>query len=164
MRAVARVASLALSVACGAQGAPQHAPRTNAGDASRDASASASAIVDAAIEAGLDRMELLVARHDRVAPGTREIARKQIDLDASKRWDSLALDAFAADTCVRALFDADAPTAITLVDEKNMTLAQADAAQGAIGAAGPVCFRKGDVVTFRFNGESRLRIVVWASP
>ncbi len=121
-------------------------------------------ILDASVvDAGPDKMEVLVARHDRVAPGMREIARREIDL-ASNKDSTLALDAFTTDTCLRAFFDADAPTEITLNGSNAMTLATADAAQGAIGAAGPVCFRKGDVATFRFNGQSRLRIVVWVSP
>jgi hypothetical protein len=126
--------------------------------------ADASVIGDAgAVEAGPDKMEMLVARHDRIAPGMREIARRDLDLAASKD-STLALDAFTADTCIRALFDSDAPTEITLSGSNAMTLASADAARGAIGAAGPVCFRKGDTATFRFNGQSHLRIVVWLSP
>ncbi len=125
----------------------------------------ASAQIDAGAEAeaGPNKLELMAARHDRVAPGTREIARREIDL-AVKGSETLALPAFESDTCVRALFDSDAPTAVTLENARTMTLASADGAQGAIGAAGPVCFKKSDAATFRFNGQSRLRIVIWASP
>jgi hypothetical protein len=121
-------------------------------------------VIDAAVEAGPDKLAMLVARRDRMAPGTREIAQREIDLGATKKEDSLALDTFAVDTCIRAAFDSDAPTAITLASSSGMTLGSADGTEGAIGAAGPVCFRKGDAATFHFNGESRLRIVVWASP
>lgn len=148
-----------LSGACGNGATPRHAER----DRARPVDASGAIDASAEVEAGPNKLELLAARHDRVAPGTREIARQEIDL-AVKGAETLALPPFESDTCVRALFDAEAPTAVMLENARAMTLANADGAQGAIGAAGPVCFRKGDAATFRFNGQSRLRIVVWASP
>lgn len=151
-----RAALLALAIACGGTTRAQRTPEVH-----RVPSDAGLAVIDAAIDAGPPKIDLVAARHDRVAPGMREIARSDLDL---AREHELALPAFQADTCVRAAFDAEAPTAITLVGSSGMTLSSADGTAGAIGAAGPVCFKKGDVATFRFNGESRLRIVVWASP
>lgn len=153
----ARALCFVFVVGCGNVATPRHVEREPARDASADRDAAA------VIDAGPDRLALLVARHDRVAPGTRELAQREIDL-AVKGSETFALPAFDVDTCIRALFDSDAPTAVMLVNAHAMTLANADGTEGALGAAGPVCFRKGDAATFRFNGQSRLRIVVWASP
>ena len=118
-------------------------------------------VSDAAIEAGPDKLALLVARQGELAPGARQVA--SVTLDASREHE-LALPKLDAATCVRAAFDADAPTAVTLVNARGRTLATADGADGVIGANGPVCLRGGDVATFRVAGESRVRIVVWATP
>jgi hypothetical protein len=152
--AFVKVGAALLLVACGGHAAkpPQHAPKKI------DAGA---AIVDAAVEAGPSKLELLGAKHDRIAPGTREILLR--DIDAAKETD-VSLPAFEADTCVRVAFDADAPTAITLQDARAMTLATVDASEGMLGPTGPVCFRKGDVATLRFTGQSHVRLAVWASP
>lgn len=147
---------LALSVtiiACG-----HAAPRPVAKPSPADA-----AVVDASAtaEAGPPKIDLLAGKHDKIAPGTREIEKREIDL---AKDHELALAAFEADTCVRAAFDADAPTAITLVNAHGTTLARADGEEGTLGAAGPVCFKKGDTATFHFEGQSRVRLVIWASP
>ena len=93
------------------------------------------------------------------------VARMSNDqADADKLLTPAEVAAFEADTCVRAAFDADAKAAITLVNARGTTLAKADGEEGTLGAAGPVCFKKGDVATFRFEGQSRLRLVIWASP
>jgi len=150
---VKRVA-LALSIlACG------HAAPKPVAKPSLDAGAS----IDAAaiVEAGPPKIDVLAQKHDAIAPGTREIDKREIDLSKDHE---LSLAAFAADTCVRAAFDADAPTAITLVNARGTTLAKVDGTEGTLGAAGPVCFKKGDTPTFRFEGQSRLRLVIWASP
>jgi hypothetical protein len=147
--------SLAVVAACGgAHGGAHHAPPSQT---VRDAGV----IIDAAIEAGPSKLELLGRKHDRLAPGMREITRTEIDLE---RDHALSLPAFEADTCVRAAFDADAKGAVMLEDARAMTLATVDGAEGVLGAAGPVCFRKADVATFRFTGQSHLRLVVWVSP
>ena len=144
---------LALLAACGAptvaQRAPAPVPRV------RDAG------LDAAIDAGPNLLAETLAEHDRVAPGAREAASATLD---TSRDRELALPAFDADTCVRAAFHASAPTAIALVDRRAATLATADGVSGAIGASGPICFRKGDAVTFRFDGQARIAIVVWETP
>ncbi len=120
-------------------------------------------VVDASaiLEAGPPKIDLLAQKHGEIAPGTREIEKREIDL---AKDHELAIAAFEADTCVRAAFDADAPTAITLVNAHGTTLARADGEEGTLAAAGPVCFKKGDVATFRFEGQSRVRLVIWASP
>ncbi len=117
--------------------------------------------LDAAIDAGQNLLAGARAEHDCVAPGAREAASATLD---ASRDRELALPAFDADTCVRAAFRASAPTAIALVDGRGATLASADGVAGAIGASGPICFRKGDAVTFRFEGQARIAMVVWATP
>jgi hypothetical protein len=146
--------ALAVSIiACGhAAPKPVNKPAIDAG-ASTDASA--------IIEAGPPKIDLLAGKHDKIAPGTREIEKREIDL---AKDHELALSAFEADACVRAAFDADAPTVVTLVNAHGTTLARVDGVEGTLGAAGPVCFKKSDVATFRFEGQSRLRLVIWASP
>lgn len=118
-------------------------------------------VVDAAIEAGPNKLELLAAKHARLAPGTRELQKTEIDLG---RDHEIGMPAFDADTCIRIAFDADAPTEVVLVDSHAMKLGTMDGTSGAIGATGPVCFHKGDTATIRFNGQSHARVVIWASP
>jgi len=141
-------------IACG-HAAPKPVNKPALSDAGGGTDASAM------IEAGPPKIDLLAAKHDKIAPGTREIEKREIDL---AKDHELALSAFESDTCVRAAFDADAPTAITLVNAHGTTLAKSDGAEGTIGAAGPVCLKKGDTATFRFEGQSKLRLVIWASP
>ncbi len=141
-------------VACG-HAAPKPVNKPVLSDAG--SRADASVIVDA----GPPKIDLLAGKHDKIAPGTREIEKREIDL---AKDHELALPAFEADTCVRAAFDADAEATITLVNARGTTLAKADGSEGTLGAAGPVCLKKGDAATFRFEGQSRLRLVIWASP
>ena len=148
-----RLAAIVFIIGCG-----HAAPRP----ISKPAPVDAGVVIDAAIvEAGPPKIDLLAAKHDKIAPGTREIEKREIDL---AKDHELALAAFEGDTCVRAAFDADAPTAITLVNAHGTTLSKADGEEGTLGAAGPVCFKKGDTATFRFEGQSQLRLVIWASP
>ena len=149
-----RLAAIVFIIGCG-HAAPRPVVKASASDAG--------VVIDAAavVEAGPPKIDLLAQKHDTIAPGTREIEKREIDL---AKDHELALPAFEADTCVRAAFDADAPTAITLVNAHGTTLARADGEEGKLGAAGPVCFKKGDVATFRFDGQSKLRLVIWASP
>lgn len=150
-----RTLAIALAiVACGPARRARPPQRIVVRDAGVDAS-------DAAIEAGPDKLALLVARQGELAPGARQVT--SVTIDASREHE-VALPKLEAATCVRAAFDADAPTAITLVNARGRTLASADGAEGVIGANGPVCLRGGDVATFRIAGQSRVRIVVWATP
>jgi len=134
------------------------APRPIAKPSPADAGSAQSAAI---LDAGPPKIDLLAQKHDKLAPGTREIEKREIDL---AKDHELAIAAFESDTCVRAAFDADAKAAITLVNAHGTTVARADGVEGTLGASGPVCFKKGDVATFRFEGQSRLRLVIWASP
>jgi hypothetical protein len=151
----AAIALCALASACGATSSVKHVqpvkrPPLDAG-----------VVVDAGAEAGASKLELLAMKHAALAPGLREVLRSEIDLAHTQE---LALAPFDTDTCVRVALDADAPTAVVLQDAHAMTIGSIDAPSGAIGAAGPVCFRKGDVATLRFTGQSHVRVVVWQSP
>jgi hypothetical protein len=121
----------------------------------------AGTVVDASVEAGPSKLEVLSRKQAMLAPGMRELVRSDIDLASNH---DLTLAAFDVDTCVRIAFEADAPTAVVLQDARAMTLGSLDTTSGAMGPAGPICFRKGDVATLRFTGQSRARVVVWASP
>jgi len=147
-------AALAAVVACAGASAQRRTPV-------RATPSDAGIAIDAEAEAGPNKLELLSLGQSKLAKGMRETMRRDIDL---AQEHELALAAFDVDTCMRAAFDADAPTAVMLVDSHAMTLANVDAAAGTLGQAGPICFRKGDVATFRFTGQSHLRIVVWQSP
>ncbi|HEY1958676.1 MAG TPA: hypothetical protein VGH28_23825 [Polyangiaceae bacterium] len=142
-------------VACGGPTAAKRAPPMHARDAGTDAAR------DAATDAGPSALVLLERSRDDVAPGAREAASAELDLS---RDHELGMQPFDVDTCLRAAFRAGAPTSITLLDARERTVATADGSEGMIGASGPICFRKGDAVTFRFEGASRLAIVVWATP
>ncbi len=103
-RVVIRFASALLALVafggCGNAATPRHVEHEHA----RAMDALGKIDAGAEAEAGPNKLELMAARHDRVAPGTREIARREIDL-AVKGSETLALPAFESDTCVRALFD-----------------------------------------------------------
>jgi hypothetical protein len=116
---------------------------------------------DAAIEAGPTKLELLALKHGSLAPGLREVLRSEIDLAHTQQ---VTLPVFDVDTCLRIALDADAQTAVVLEDSHAMTIGSFDGVTGAIGTAGPVCFRKGDTATLRFTGQSHVRVVVWQSP
>ncbi|HEY8086688.1 MAG TPA: hypothetical protein VIF09_02555, partial [Polyangiaceae bacterium] len=78
-----------------------------------------------------------------VAPGMREVIRRE-SADAVE-----LVKADARDACLRAAFEA--PTAVTakLLDETGRVLAESTtaSAHGVLGEKGPVCVRKGEVVT-----------------
>lgn len=148
------LALCAVAAACGAPTSVKHVqpvkPTVQGGGAA-----------DASIEAGPSKLELLALKQPSLAPGLREVSRSEIDLAHTQQ---MALPAFDVDTCVRIALDADAQTAVVLEDSHAMTIGSFDGVTGAIGNAGPVCFRKGDTATMRFTGQSHIRVVVWESP
>jgi hypothetical protein len=139
-------------VACGGArvaNTPKRAPPVEAGVVT----------LDAAVEAGPNKLEVLAAKHDTLARGMREILRREVD---AAHESEIALPHFEADTCIRVAFDADAPTVVDL--KTTMTVASLDAAEGALGPSGPVCFRRTDAAVIHFTGQSHVNVVVWASP
>jgi hypothetical protein len=106
--------------------------------------------------------DALAARGPSVAPGMREVTRKEGGADAV---DLVKAD--ARDTCVRAAYEASAPVTARLVDQAGHVLAGANAAStdGVLGEHGPVCVRKGDVVRGIAEGAGgRVRWVAWEAP
>ena len=152
---VAIVFALLVILACGGQTTPKKPERP---PPKVDASAP---IADAAAEAGPNHLARLQSRHDELAPGTREVLARDVD---SAKETELALPVFSVDTCVRVAFDADAQTSVKLENGRALTLGSLDASEGTLGPQGPICFRKDDVATLRFTGQSHVRVVVWASP
>jgi hypothetical protein len=149
------IALCAVAGACGATSSVKHVQPV------KRSLLDAGAITDASTEAGPSKLELLALKHATLAPGLREVLRNEIDLAHTQE---LPLAPFDVDTCVRIAIDADAPTVVVLQDAHAMTIGSLDGTSGSIGAAGPVCFRKGDTATLRFTGQSHVRVVVWQSP
>ena len=111
----------------------------------------------------LAAFDALAARGASLAPGMREVARKEGGSDAVE-----LVKAEARDACVRVAFEASAPVEAKLVDHAGNVLAASDApaADGVLGARGPVCVRKGDVVRgiSDASGATRVRWVAWEAP
>ncbi len=110
----------------------------------------------------LPSFDTLSARGTSLAPGMREAARKE--------GPGAAVDLVKADTrdaCVRVAFVATAPVTAKLVDHAGNVLAASDAptTDGVLGAQGPVCIRKGDVVRAQADAAGvHVRWLAWASP
>jgi hypothetical protein len=92
----------------------------------------------------------------------REAARREGATDA--------VDLVKADThdaCVRVAFAASAPVTAKLVDHAGNVLAASESpgTEGVLGAHGPVCVRKGDVVRAVADAAGvHVRWVAWESP
>ncbi len=103
--------------------------------------------------------EGLAAYGGALSPGMREVARKET---AGERVD--LVHAEARDVCVRVAFRATVPVVARLVDSAGHVLvaSPATASEGVLGERGPVCVRKGDVVScVADGGPARIRWVAW---
>jgi len=103
--------------------------------------------------------EALAARASSVAPGMREIARKESGTETVE-----LTRAGDRDACVRVAFEASAPVAVKLVDQSGNVLAATDGpvSGGVLAERGPVCVRKGDVVRGVAEGTgARVRWMAW---
>jgi hypothetical protein len=123
-------------------------PASAGGEARAAGAASAGGVATESPEAAA-AFEALAARAAALAPGMHEAARKESGGDVV---DLVKAD--ARDTCVRVAYEATAPVTASLVDRGGEVLAKSDAAatEGALGAKGPVCVRKGDVVRASADG------------
>jgi hypothetical protein len=142
-----------LVCACGA--AVREPPPSPAPSVAPTVAASASAVAPDTLAA----FDALAARGASLAPGMREVARKEGASDAVE-----LVKAETRDTCVRVAFEASTPVAAKLVDRAGNVLATTDgpATDGALGAHGPVCVRKGDVVRGVADaGGAAVRWVAW---
>jgi hypothetical protein len=130
-------------------------------------SASAAANSSPSIDAGSTppaaaRFDSMAARASTLAPGMREVARKE---SAGERVE--VARATARDACVRVAFEAAEPVVAKLVDGEGNVLAASERAvtEGVLGAAGPVCVRKGDSVSAIAEGVgASVRWVAWEAP
>jgi hypothetical protein len=92
----------------------------------------------------------------------REVARKEsgaepVDLARAEGRDS----------CLRVAFNASVPVQARLVDGGGNTLATTaePVTDGVLGARGPVCIRKGDVLKgVAGASEAHVRWVAWEAP
>jgi hypothetical protein len=103
--------------------------------------------------------DALSARASSLAPGMREVARREggtgaVDLAKAE----------GRDACVRVAFESSAPITVKLVDQGGNVLTATDgqATDGVLAAHGPVCVRKGDVVRGLAEGTgARVRWMAW---
>jgi hypothetical protein len=106
--------------------------------------------------------DVLAARGPALAPGMREVARKE---GAPAAVDLVKAE--TRDACVRVAYAASAPVTASLVDHAGGVLAasEAPATEGALGAKGPVCIRKGDVVRGITDAAGvHVRWLAWSAP
>jgi hypothetical protein len=126
-------------------GAPESAPASE-GDASTDPA-----------------FRDLAAHAQSLVVGMREIARKE---SSGERLELAR--AQGRDVCVRAAFRAAVPVVGKLVDGSGAILATSPAPtlEGVLGEHGPVCVRRGEVVSGLLEGPpaARVRWVVWEAP
>jgi hypothetical protein len=146
-----------LACACGVSA---NAPPAGAGAEAPAASASA-ATGDLRARSSSAELDALAARGAEVAPGMREIARRESTAERTEITHTEAHDA-----CLRVAFAAPAPVAVKLVDERGGVLGAVDgAAQGVIGERGPVCVRSGDSVFAVVSpAGATVSFVAWAAP
>jgi hypothetical protein len=112
--------------------------------------------------ATLAAFDALAARAPSLAPGMREVARKETGTDAV----DLAI-AEGRDVCVRVAFEASTPVTVKLLDQGGHVLTATGGAmtEGVLAATGPVCVRKGDVVRGLAEGpDPRVRWMAWETP
>jgi hypothetical protein len=148
-------AFVALACACGmaARATPAGAPPVRS---EVDASPPAA---DAAPQT---RFDSIVMRGPSIAPGMREVARRD---SFGEKIEIVRAD--QRDTCVRVAFEAATPVAAKLVDGTGTVLAMTSVAgaDGLLGEKGPVCVRKGEALSVLVEGPRvAVRWVAWAAP
>jgi hypothetical protein len=115
------------------------------------------------VEAGdsLTSLAELVARAPQVAPGMRVLAQGE---EASPK--AIDLPRADVDLCVRAVFVAESPVKAALASSAGDTLETTrPTVSGTLGPRGPVCIRRGQVLTLRFEQTAaRVRYVMWGAP
>lgn len=149
-----------LACACGAAAAetPPSLPTPPASASVAAAVASASSSEDPQAPAVFDA---LAAQGSTLAPGMREAARREGGSDPV-----MLVSAEGRDTCLRVAFSANAPVKARLVDAAGNELASLSepASTGVLGARGPVCVRRGDLVKGVAEGTgARVRWMAWES-
>ena len=107
----------------------------------------------------LPSIESLASMHVRLAPGMREILR-------GEATGEVLLPKATTDECVRVAYAAVTPVVVRLLDHDGSVLgASANGIDGALGGAGPVCFRRDALVRLEAGVDAgAVRYVVWASP
>jgi hypothetical protein len=149
-----------LVCACGA--AVRQAPPSKA---STDQPSGATTVEAAASSASANTAEAttafqaMAAQAASIAPGMREVARKESEGQAV---DLVRAD--ARDVCIRVAYESTAPVVARLVERSGSLLAAGEAptTTGVLGARGPVCVRRGEVVRGLADGAgARVRWMVW---
>jgi hypothetical protein len=111
---------------------------------------------------GPDPFGAMEARGAAIAPGMRQVARRE---SAGEKVEIVRAD--QQDTCIRVAFEADVPVVAKLVDGAGHPVAMTGTAalQGLLGEKGPVCIRKGEAASVMVDGPgAAVRWVAWAAP
>jgi hypothetical protein len=149
------VAFALLACACGAS--PCQTP------SSRGAAVAPNASAPAAGSGQPDPdFDALAARGRALAPGMREVARKDSN---GERLEMVRAE--TRDACVRVAFTSTSPVIAKLVDREGRLLAASHepTTEGMLGERGPVCVRKGDVVAGMADGApAHVLWVAWEAP
>lgn len=119
---------------------------------------------DASADEAKAAFAALAARGGALAPGMREVARKESGAETVD-----LVKAEARDVCVRVAYEATGPVTTKLVDGAGRVLAAGGAAtaEGVLAEHGPVCVRRGDVVRGVAEGAGaplRIRWMAWEAP
>lgn len=123
---------------------------------------SATPAADASADEAKAAFVALAARGGALAPGMREVARKECGTEAVD-----LVKAEGRDVCVRVAYEATVPVTAKLVDGAGRVLATGGAAtaEGVLAEHGPVCVRRGDVVRGVAEGAgARVRWMAWEAP
>jgi hypothetical protein len=149
-----------LACACGA--AARVGPSSAAGSPRAPATSSAAFADFAGGVGGAGHFDSIETRAALVAPGMREIARRE---SAGERIELVRAD--RQDACVRVAFESTGPVVGKLVDGVGAVLAASQEAttRGVLGEHGPVCVRRGESVNAIAEGApTRVRWVAWVAP
>jgi len=111
--------------------------------------------------------DAIASRGATLAAGMREVARKE-----SGGESVVVARADGRDLCVRVAYEANAPVVAKLLDASGAVLASGESAarEGVLGEHGPVCVRKGGVLSAVAGDDAsaasprRVHWVAWAAP
>jgi hypothetical protein len=144
-----------LALACASR--PPTAPRAPLRvDAGVETDANAADVTDAAPLASLDE---LAERGRVLAAGLDEVSRRETGSPARASFTG-----GERDICVRVVFASDEPVRVTLRDAAGAVLGdEATGREGAAPARGPACVRAGRRLEVVFEGNARVRYVIFAS-
>jgi hypothetical protein len=153
---------MAALAACG--GAPAMSQRPAAGAQARSGGAGHAGTI---ADDSLPSLDAVAALGATLAPGMRELARRESSVTAGQHAPEEAARAASRDLCARVAYAADGPVGARLEDGAGGALAEAPrSTSGALGEEGPVCVRHGELLRVVFDAgvSARVRWVTWVAP